>query len=299
VKAFLADSRIPSLAQFGDGLVIAISSLVPRESFNVPGAQGREVLIVGQPFRCYVIRNESELDQNWLSLQALIEFAKANVPNMGAHAPKMRSPTSIGTVLFPETRRKLLSILFTRADEWFYLRQLARLANTGSGAVQRELAAMSRVGLIEFRQSGRQPLFRANREAPVFRELQGLIVKTVGVADVIRNALEGNADRIRWAFIFGSFAKQQETASSDVDLFVVGHIGHSELVKMLRPVREQLSREVNVSLFGVEELRDRLAHRNHFATQVVQGPKVFLIGDEHELTRLASEWMAETAHNIS
>ena len=119
-----------------------------------------------------------------------------------------------------------------------------------------------------------------------------MLVKTVGVTDVLRAALSGLADRIQVAFLFGSMAKGSARSNSDVDVLVVGEISFGELVSALASAQEKLGREVNPSLYPSSEFARKLAQHHHFLTSVLKEPKVFLVGDENELARLAKRRMA-------
>src|SRR5205807_9201083 len=125
--------------------------------------------------------------------------------------------------------------------------------------------------------------YQANRQCPLFPELQGLLVKTVGVADVLRAALAGLADRIQVAFLYGSMVKGSARSGSDVDVLVVGEVTFAELVRALGAAQERLGREVNPSVYPPNEFCRKLAQQHHFLTSVLREPKVFLVGDEHEL----------------
>lgn len=168
-----------------------------------------------------------------------------------------------------------------------------REAGVGSGAVQRELKTLEQAGLVERTGEGRQVYYRANAESPVFSEVRALIAKTVGLAVVIRSALESLADRIRVAFIYGSGARGALTAGSDVDVMVIGRVAFGAVVAALHETQERLGREVNPSVFTPQEWARRLRHRDHLPTAVLRGEKTFLIGDERDLAGLAGQQVAQ------
>jgi len=188
--------------------------------------------------------------------------------------------------LFGKVRSAVLALLFSHADQSFYLREIARMVGTGHGAVQRELAQLLKAGLVTRYRRGREVFYQANRASPVFPELHGLIVKTVGVADVLREALAPLAERVRVAFIYGSFAKGEERAESDVDIMVVGDVDFGEVVSALRPAQDRIGREVNPSVFAPEEWRRRVAGGDHFIITIQREEKLFLIGDGQDLRGL-------------
>ncbi len=214
------------------------------------------------------------------------------LPIMGILLPNMGSKTSPLVVvppLFGKTRQALLSLLYTRADEAHLQENLIRLAALGRGTVQRELEFLVRAGVAHRMVRGRQVYFEANPDSPIYKELRGIIVKTAGVADTLRIALAPLAKRIRTAFIYGSVARGRERRSSDVDVLVIGDVSFSETAEALTRTQDAIGREVNPSVYPPAEFRAKLAARNHFLVSVLKGEKIFLIGDERELGRLAEE----------
>lgn len=213
------------------------------------------------------------------------------VPNVDTIVPIMSTvgPVhTIGTALFGKTQRALLRLFFVRPEQSFYLRQIVRTAAIGQGAAQRELARWVEAGLLVRTRRGNQVYYRANAASPVFAELKGLAVKTAGMADVLREALAGLAERIKVAFVHGSLARGGEKAGSDVDVVVVGAVTFSEIAAALRSAQEQLGREVNPTVYTVREFRKKLDAGHHFLTATVSAPKLFLIGGERELGQLGA-----------
>lgn len=200
---------------------------------------------------------------------------------------------NLAASLFGKTRLAVLSLLFSHTDEAFYLRQLARTAGVGLGALQRELQQLSDAGFIRRRVQGRQVYFQANPDCPIFPEIKNLVRKTSGVADVLRSALAPLADRIQVAWIYGSIARGEEIRRSDVDILVVGRVKFSEVAAVLGPVQQTLRREVNPTVYPPGEFKSKLQENHHFLNTVLKGKKLFLIGDEHELARMAEKRLAE------
>jgi predicted nucleotidyltransferase/DNA-binding transcriptional ArsR family regulator len=191
-----------------------------------------------------------------------------------------------GSALFGRTRRAILSLLFTRSDESFYLREIVRLTNAGLGPVQRELKVLYDAGIIERQKAGKQVYFKANRNSPIFPELKSLIIKTVGVADIICSALSPLAGKIWISFIYGSFAKGTEKRSSDVDIMVIGNISTKEVVKALNQAQQSLGREINPSVYSTKDFKQRMETGNPFINRVIAEHKIMLIGNEKDLTKL-------------
>ena len=215
-------------------------------------------------------------------------------PIMGTIIPIMgtiQDPPAdvIGAALFGATRQAVLRTLFGHAERRFYQRQLIRMLGSGTGAVQRELASLTRAAIVVRTVEGNQTWFQANAASPVFSELRSLIRKTFGVAAILRSALEPLADSIRMAFVYGSVAAGKEKGGSDIDVVVVGdRISLDDIAGVLADAQETLGREVNASVYRTAEFCHKLASGHHFLSSVIGGPKIFLTGNERELTRLAA-----------
>ncbi len=210
------------------------------------------------------------------------------VPTMGTIVPIMRTSTeSLSTTLFGKARREVLLVLYGNTDRAFYVRQLARLTGLGMGALQRELDALSQAGIIERTTQGRHIFFKADDKCPIFQELKSIVAKTIGVGEILRKTLEPLAGQIRWAFIHGSTARGRETAASDVDVIVVGDATFEEIVSAFHEAQEGTGREINPSVYPVEEFLRKIKEGHHFLSTVMREPKVFLLGEEDELQRLA------------
>ena len=197
--------------------------------------------------------------------------------------------SELSAALFGQTRRAVLALLCSHPGQSYYLRQLVRSASLGLGAAQREVKRLSEVGIIRRTVSGHQVFYQANPDCPIFEELKGLMVKTTGVADVLRAALAPLAAQIRVAFIYGSVAKLTQRSGSDVDIMVVGESTFSDVVTALGSAQETLAREINPTVYSPAEFRSKLKAGHHFLTAVVDGGKIFLVGDEHELARLGAK----------
>jgi predicted nucleotidyltransferase len=204
-------------------------------------------------------------------------------PNMGILIAPPAS-TSLADALFPKVRQRVLAVLFGAPDRSFYANEVIALAQSGSGAVQRELASLSEAGLLTVTRQGNQKHYQANASAPVFAELRGLMLKTVGLADPLRSSLAPLAGQIDLAFVYGSVARQQDTAQSDVDLMVVSaSLGYGELFGALESATVALGRKVNPTLYAPAEWDKRIAQDSAFITRVLQQPKIWLIGHEEQL----------------
>jgi predicted nucleotidyltransferase len=199
--------------------------------------------------------------------------------------------------LFGRTRSVLLAMIYGHADQSFYLRQLVRAVGGGHGALQRELKHLTEMGLIVRRPQGNQVLYQANSQSPIFSEIKSLVTKTVGIHDVIRSALVPLVSGIQIAFVYGSVARQKERADSDVDLMVLGDESFREVVSALGPAQRTLGRDINPTVFGVDEFRSKLASGNHFLRSVMKEKRLFVLGTENELAKLAAKQLVGSAHN--
>ncbi|HEX4486381.1 MAG TPA: nucleotidyltransferase domain-containing protein [Terriglobales bacterium] len=191
--------------------------------------------------------------------------------------------------LFSSTRNALLSLIYGHADESFYSLQLIRAVGAGRGAVQRELQHLTEMGLVVRKAQGNQVLYQANMQSPIFPEIKSLIAKTVGLHDTLRTALAGPASGIQIAFVFGSLARHADRSGSDVDLLILGDASFRHVVSALAPAQKALRREINPLVFPLAEFHSKLAAGNHFLRGVMKEKKLFVIGSEHELKRLASK----------
>lgn len=191
---------------------------------------------------------------------------------------------SAADALFPKVRQRVLAVLFGTPDRSFYANEVIALAQSGTGAVQRELAGLSEAGLLTVSKQGNQKHYQANANAPVFAELRGLVLKTMGLADVLRAALAPLAAQIDAAFIYGSLARQQDTAQSDVDVLIVSNtLGYGEVFGALEAAAVSLGRTVNPTLYTSADWTKRLHDDNAFATRVWQQPKIWLLGTEEHI----------------
>ena len=219
-----------------------------------------------------------------------------SVPKLGTIVPKLGTSAqnpSPATALFGRTRRTVLALMYGHPDDSFYVRQIVRAVGSGRGAVERELRRLTAAGILTRSTRGRQVHYQANRACPIFDELQRLLVKTVGVADVLKSALSPFSDRVELAFVYGSVVDGRLGADSDVDVIVVGAVTFAEVVSAFRPVHETLGREVNPSVYPPAEFRNRVVHGDHFITSVLRGPKIFLVGGERELAGLGEVRLAD------
>jgi uncharacterized protein len=204
----------------------------------------------------------------------------------------MSTGSPLGQILFGDTRRAILALLYGHTEEQFYLRELVRRTETALGATQRELKKLTDAELVTRVRRGNQVYYQANSANPIFAELKSILTKTAGIRDVVQQALDPVKDRVRVAFVYGSVARGTEIASSDIDIMVIGDVGFGEVASCLSAVESKLGREVNPTVYPPSEYVAKLKKRNHFLRSVLEERKVFVVGDEHELRRLGKERLA-------
>lgn len=180
----------------------------------------------------------------------------------------------------------LLKQFFLFPGQDFYQRELAASLGERLFVVQTALKRLTQAGLIEAVTRGNRIYYRANQSHPAFSDLKALILKTVGVGESLRSQLRVLAGKVRAAFIYGSIARGEEHATSDVDIMFIGDISGREVASALSPVRDSLNREINPTTYTPEELRRRVRERSPFVREVLAGPKIFLVGDDRVLTEI-------------
>ncbi|MDH5446443.1 MAG: nucleotidyltransferase domain-containing protein [Gammaproteobacteria bacterium] len=191
---------------------------------------------------------------------------------------------NISDALFSKTQQRLLGLLFGQPHRTYYLKELITLANIGRGTVQRELKILEGAGLVNVTRRGNQKHFQANPFSPIFHELNSIAIKTFGIADVIREKLQSFDNGIEYAFIYGSIAKGEEIASSDIDLFVVSDsLAYSELMGVLVETEEMLGRTVNSSIYSPMDIIKKLGEGNAFITRVMEQAKIWIKGNDDDI----------------
>ena len=209
-----------------------------------------------------------------------------NMPDMGTKSGKriseaaaLYAQANLSDALFTTTQQRVLGCLFGRPDRGFTISELKLLTGAGSGAVQREVARLAGSGLLALEQVGNQKHYRANPDCPIHDELVAIVRKTFGLAEPLREALAPLADRIQAAFVYGSVAKRSDTTSSDIDLMLISDsLTYAEAMTALHDVSGQLGREINPTIYRVDEWRSRVQSGNSFVTRVLAQPRIDLMG---------------------
>lgn len=205
----------------------------------------------------------------------------------------MSTQSALSDLLFGQIRSGVLALLYGWADKAFYVRQIARRVHASAGAVRRELEKLAAVDLIVRTSVGNQVFYQANQRHPVFSEMRALVNKTVGIFNTLRSALESFSSRVSVAFVYGSIARQEERAGSDIDLMIIGDIELDDVLARLPEAETALGRAVNPTVYSIHEFKRKLEEGNHFLNAVLDGKKVFLIGNEDELREMAGVRMVK------
>lgn len=194
--------------------------------------------------------------------------------------------STLADILSSRVKAEVFRLLFGVEGAPLHLREIERQSGLAVGTVRQELGRLAELGLIEKRADGNRRLYTANRQHPLYPDIHNLVLKTSGLADVLRDALAGEKG-IRVAFVFGSVARSSEQAHSDIDLMVIGSIGLRALTRHLSGMTAKLGREINPHVFTVEEFLRRRKSRDHFLSTVLAEPRIFVIGSDHELETVA------------
>lgn len=187
----------------------------------------------------------------------------------------------LSQILSSKIRAEVFRMLFGISDQELHMREMERRSGFAIGTIQSELKRLLRLNLVKKRKDGNRMYYRANKEHPLYIELHGLVLKTNGLVDVIREAFMHDTE-IKTVFVFGSVARHEEQAGSDVDIMIIGNPGLRKVTGMLSGVSDKIGREINPHVMSGEELIRRKKNREHFITQVIEEPKIFIIGNENE-----------------
>ena len=208
-----------------------------------------------------------------------------HVPQLGIIVPDMGTKAvSLADALFSRVQQRVLALLFGQPDRRFQSAELIRLAKGGTGAVHRELTRLADAGWLTVTRSGNQKHYQANREAPAFAELHGLVVKTVGVVEPLRRALRPRSKEIHAAFVYGSVAKGTDKAGSDVDVLVISdRLTYPDLLEALQAAETVLARPVNPNVMTLAEWRRKRAVKDSFAARIASQPRLFVAGSEDDI----------------
>lgn len=191
----------------------------------------------------------------------------------------------LAKILSSKVRAEIFRMLFGPVDLSLHVREIERRSGLTIGTVRAELQKLLSLDLIQRQKDGNRLYYRANKGHPLYPDIRSLVLKTTGLVDVIQNVLKQDPE-IKTAFVFGSIARREEGAASDVDLMVIGDVGLRKLTGMLTGVPDQIGREINPHILTKKEFVKRKASGDHFISRVLASPKIFIIGNEDELAAM-------------
>jgi predicted nucleotidyltransferase len=201
------------------------------------------------------------------------------VPEMGT-----KPQSALADALFTAVQQRVLGLLFGQPDRRFQSAEIIRLAKGGTGAVHRQLSRLEAAGLLSVTRAGNQKYYQARRDSPLFPELHGIMTKTVGLVEPLRQALDRHSSDVRSAFVYGSVAKGTDTAGSDIDLMVISdRLQYPDVFEALAGAESALARPVRPTLMTVADWRAKRSRRDSFASRVAAQPKLFVIGSADDL----------------
>jgi predicted nucleotidyltransferase len=201
----------------------------------------------------------------------------------------------LAALFFGAYRRQVLSLLLLHPRESLHLREIARVTHTQPGTLRRELAQLTKAGVLSREKVGNLVRYKADPVCPIYDELRGILKKTAGVADVLRAGLAPLSGKISVAFVYGSIASGAERRSSDIDIMVVGSVSVEEVVGALHASQEELRREINPNVYGPAEFKKKAKEKGAFLSRVLGEPKLFILGTEHDLRKLGANRKVKTA----
>jgi predicted nucleotidyltransferase len=196
----------------------------------------------------------------------------------------IQKTSGITDALFSKVQQRVMALLFGQPERSFYTSEILRHVDSGVGAVDRELNRLRQCGLVTVERIGNQKHYRANKQAPVFEDLRGLLEKTVNVTEPLKRSFERHASGIRCAFVFGSVAKGSDTAKSDIDILVIGDdLNYADLYTAAQEAELTLKRPVHPLFMTPQDWQRHVSDEGSVMNMITKSPKLFFIGSEQEL----------------
>jgi len=190
----------------------------------------------------------------------------------------------LADALFTSTQQKVLGLLYSKVDKTFYTKEIIRTTGMGVATIKRELDRMLAAGILQMRKVGNQHHYQANPECPIYHELMGIVRKTFGLVDVLQHVLLPLDANIDFAFVFGSIAKGEEMAESDIDVFIASEsLSFTEVMRVLINAGNELGRPVNPSIYSQHEIEKKLQDKNAFLRRIFEQPKLWLKGSDDDI----------------
>jgi predicted nucleotidyltransferase len=198
--------------------------------------------------------------------------------------PRKPSISRLGDALFTSTQQQVLGLLYGRPHESFYMKQILRMTGMGVHTIKRELDRMVNAGILTLTRIGNQHHFQANPVCPIYQELLTVVRKTFGVVGVLKAALQPIDEKLTCAFVFGSIAKAQDRADSDIDLLLVGKdLVYSDVIELLTEAEESMGRPINPTIYEIDQFSKKIKQDNAFVTRVMDQPKLWIKGEKNDI----------------
>ena len=191
---------------------------------------------------------------------------------------------TLSDILSSRVRAEIFRLLFGLDEKEVHLREMERQASLSLGTIRQDLQKLVKLDLVMTRRDGNRLYYRANTEHPLYPDIRKLVLKTAGLVEILKSVLD--REGVKVAFVFGSLASSKEKAASDVDLMVIGAVGLRALSSWLSGVSDQIGREINPHTLTVEEFRRRMEKGDHFLSNVLESPKLFIVGNENDLAAM-------------
>jgi predicted nucleotidyltransferase len=199
--------------------------------------------------------------------------------------------------LISRTKQQILAATLLQPERSWYLMELARHLHVRASSLQRELRLLTEAGFLKRHQNGNRVYYQADAACPIRQELALILAKTLGIVDVLRKSLRPIQGRIEVAFVFGSVATSSERSTSDIDVMMIGAAPLSEVAPVIRKSEEELGRAVNPTVYSPAEFRRRIQEEAHFLKTVLGEKRLFVIGTQDDLEKLASSPKGKVASN--
>lgn len=184
-----------------------------------------------------------------------------------------------------KTRKAIIQFYFYNPEKKYYLRELERILNFPVQNIRRELLELEKSGIFKREKLGKQVYYFLNKESPIFNELKKIISKTIGIEAQLKKVLT-KISNIKIAFIFGSYAKEKEDSFSDIDLMLIGSPNEDKLISKITKIEREINREINYHIFSLTDWGGEIQEKNSFLENILSQPKIFLIGDGNDLSKI-------------
>jgi predicted nucleotidyltransferase len=191
--------------------------------------------------------------------------------------------------LLTKTKQKILGPVFLNSDREFYLREITRMTGVSHGTLHRELKTLVSDGILNSRKQGNQVFYSVNKENPIFAELKGIVLKTFGIIDILQTVIKPFKKKIKVGFIYGSIARGEDTARSDIDVMIIGEITFLETAEAFEKAEKSLGREINPTIYPISEFRTKVKEDNHFINSILNSQLIFFAGSIDDLRKLAGK----------